>query len=189
MPPRGKSRFTPGPFMGQIAEDALMYLHVNRLTLQLFENWNQDPEVQNLPAHRIAFNYAGTRKYLTIFLTALTTAELDCVREFFNKAIDEARPHCEEMDRRAAEALERGDDVFARSYRALPQLVEREREQFRNRQSLRQRPEGVADVDGDELGSEDALSGHEPREFDEGVSKPSQGDVGTPDTEAESGLH
>src|ERR1700752_5336389 len=102
---------------GQCHPNAVMWLHINRHIFELFEN--EAPEEEDTPpGHRIVFMQAGRSGNLSVLLPALTTAELQAMRKFFNDAFDMAEPVCREMDRRAQEAQERGDGVYARSYRA-----------------------------------------------------------------------
>lgn len=69
------------------------------------------------------------RKPLTINLTSLTIEELEMTRQFFNTAFDMAEPVVRLRDQVAEDAFANGDDSFARSYRPVPQLVIRKRQE------------------------------------------------------------
>lgn len=69
----------------------------------------------------------GNARPLTVKLTAWTRDELEAFRTVVNKALDEAAPICTRRDEIAQKAFEAGDDSFARIYRPVPQVFERER--------------------------------------------------------------
>jgi len=77
-------------------------------------------------------------------ITALTLDELQKLREFFNLLFDLAEPVVRERDRIANEALEAGDDSFARSYREVPHFVVRGRPSGSDSQSIHNGPEDAA---------------------------------------------
>lgn len=88
----------------------------------------------------------GRRNPLVWNICAMTTEELEATREFFNYLFDLADPIIRERDKVAEDAFSKGDDSFVRSYRQLPQLVIRSRQE-------RTDDQGVLD------GSEDAAEG------------------------------
>lgn len=180
MPPNA---YTPGKKLGALSPNAVLWLQANRHVFELFENETMPDEDQDNPVgHRIAFMQAGRRGNSSIFLSALTTAELQAIREFFNRAFDMAEPVCREMDRRAQEAQERGDGVYARSYRAVPLLVVRESKQPPHYSSLPFGPDGVLEVEpGDELEFRRRWSGKRR----EDVPEPESGELVPEDNEAE----
>lgn len=61
-----------------------------------------------------------------IDLCALTVKELEAMRSFFDKAINDALPFCQELDRLAEEARQRGDIRHRRLYRPDPIYAEME---------------------------------------------------------------
>ena len=82
-------------------------------------------------------------------LTYLTEGELDKLREFFELAFTTAAPIVRERDRIADEALARGDDSFSRSYRRVPQLVVRPRQEPAHGEGVLDGHENVPSSDGD----------------------------------------
>lgn len=80
-------------------------------------------------------------------LTSYTAAELDALRKIIEVAFDAAKPICEELDRRAKQAWEEGNDTHARIYRSVPEVVIRQRNESQHHPRLPSRPEGVVAVD------------------------------------------
>lgn len=89
----------------------------------------------------------GRGKPIAWNLSAMTAAELEVMRDFFNLAFDLADPVTRERDKVAHEAFEQGDDSFARVYRGLPDFVKRQGPQRENNESihdgLESTPEGA----------------------------------------------
>lgn len=81
-------------------------------------------------------------------LTSMTGAELDAFEKLITTAVGWARPIVKERDRRAQEALDRGDDSFPRVYRPIPQLIFRKGHERAHWEELRQRPDGPTEVVG-----------------------------------------
>lgn len=102
-------------------------------------------------------------------ITALTLDELMKLREFFNLLFDLAEPTVRERDRIAHEALEAGDDSFARVYRQVPQFIVRGRSGRANGKGIHDghedaaagpavdlSPTGAAGTDGGTVADDDA---------------------------------
>lgn len=85
----------------------------------------------------------GKMPDLAIKLSILTEAELDALEELFMSAFAWARPVVKQRDKEAADAWERGDDSYTRSYRQLPTVVYRKRALAEYRESVSERPDGV----------------------------------------------
>lgn len=79
---------------------------------------------QTGPTVRLIIPQPG-RRAVSLNLTALTSAEIVLMREFYNLLFDLAEPIVRERDKVAQNAYENGDDSFARIYRQVPQLVVR----------------------------------------------------------------
>ncbi len=69
----------------------------------------------------------GQGKPVTIDLTSLTAVELAAFKQTVLIATEIAEPICEDLDRRALEELENGNDANPRCYRPLPTVVVRPR--------------------------------------------------------------
>lgn len=82
-----------------------------------------------------------------VTLTAMTSEELEAWIEFVNKSVDRARPIVAELDRRAQEAYENGNDAYGRLYRQVPGTYRRKRTKPQHSEGLRGGLEGVPDVD------------------------------------------
>lgn len=114
-----------------------------------------------------------------INLTSFTTEELNALIEFFTKCFDMARPIVERRDQEAQDAWEAGDDSLVRHYRAVPQLVFRQRPVREHSEGVQQRPSGVSESSGG--GDSDRRvrrTGDELAESDEGTGGAQ--DDGTP---------
>jgi len=59
-----------------------------------------------------------------IDLSNYTVAELDIFQKFMNKAVELARPICEELDRETEEARKRNDIRYRRLWRAEPRYID-----------------------------------------------------------------
>jgi hypothetical protein len=128
----------------------------------------------------------------SIQLTTLTVEELNALQQFYNYCFDLARPVCAELDRRAQEAMEEGDDSDQRVYRSAPVFVVRERGQQEYVARIQSGLAGVAllgdsEVDGGveqpddvDYGQSSAhIAGH--GDFGSEVSHGEPDPVGTPD--------
>lgn len=62
----------------------------------------------------------GAGRPVTVDLSALTVEELAAFKESVLIATEAARPICVELDRRAQEAMQNGDDADPRTYRSVP---------------------------------------------------------------------
>lgn len=76
-------------------------------------------------------------------LSAMTAAELEVLRDFFNLAFDLADPVTRERDKVAHEAFEQGDDSYARVYRGVPEFVKRQRPQRADSEGVHNGSEGA----------------------------------------------
>lgn len=86
----------------------------------------------------------GMRRPLRWNLSAMTTAELEATRQFFEHLFDLADPIVRERDKVANEAYERGDDSFVRVYRGLPQFITRPRKEPTDSESVHDRSEDAS---------------------------------------------
>lgn len=66
------------------------------------------------------------RRTFKVDLTGLTAAELRALAVFFEHAYKLALPVSEDLDKKAQEAFEAGDDSYARLYRPEPVVYKRE---------------------------------------------------------------
>jgi hypothetical protein len=80
--------------------------------------------------------------------SAMTTAELEATRQFFNYLFDLADPVVRERDRVANAAFEKGDDSYVRVYRPVPQFIKRERAKREHAQGVHVGPENPPQGDG-----------------------------------------
>lgn len=69
--------------------------------------------------------YGG--KSIAVYLSQMTTEELDAWKQILNLAYERAREITSERDRVAAEAAHNGDDSYIRRHRASPAVVIRPR--------------------------------------------------------------
>lgn len=65
--------------------------------------------------------YGG--KSVALYLSQMTTEELDALKQILNLAYERARVVTSERDRVAAEAAHNGDDSYIRRHRASPAVV------------------------------------------------------------------
>lgn len=96
---------------------------------------------------RLFFPTPGSSRNISWDLTGLTAEELIAMRQIFLDAFDWALPICRVRDKEAQDAFERGDDSYIRIYRAVPQLVYRNRPESEHSEGVQHRPEDVPQVD------------------------------------------
>jgi hypothetical protein len=118
---------------------------------------------------RLLLAKKGTKLKIGLPLTHMTEDEVEVFREFMNRALDLAQTKCRELDQKARQAFDQGDDTYARLYRPVPRLVVRSRIVTADGSGVPQRsdqPEPVAGrsagiaatLQGDHGGSEEAGS-------------------------------
>jgi hypothetical protein len=81
---------------------------------------------------------------ISMNFSALTLAELEAIREFFNLLFDLATPVVKARDKVAQDAFDAGDDSYARIYRQVPQLIIRKGPVGQHRQGVHDGPEDAA---------------------------------------------
>lgn len=129
--------------------------------------YHLDPEIGD-PV-RLVLRVPRARPII-MYLTSLTVAELDALQTFFNKAIDLARPIAAKLDAQAQQAFEEGDDSYSRIYRAVPEIVERQRKVGQHGTSVPSGPDGAQSLaDGGLDGQHRASSDGVPDDVQEGV--------------------
>jgi hypothetical protein len=153
---------------------------LNKSTWQFWEDYDEDGDYM---IHRLVIKYPGQRYFTTINVTNMTELEVEAMREFFNMVVERALPGVRKLDAQAAEALERGDDVYARSYRAVPEIIRRERKQSAHGQGVPSRPDWPGEVD--RRASVAGPSATDNIATDESVPDPAPGPVESPNDEAE----
>lgn len=119
--------------------DLIMFVGVNEDETKPSKSQDFDPD---LPPVRFEMRVPGRRYPTIVSLTYLTTEELDAFKQFMDHAFERARPICEELDRKAQEAYDNGDDGYARLYRPVPQFFDRERDESEHDQSVQSGSEG-----------------------------------------------
>ena len=75
-----------------------------------------------------------------INFTGFTEEELDIYKTMFLDAIERARPHCVELDRRAAVAIEENDMRYRRQWRTRPVYQNFDKQQGTRRDAEQQDP-------------------------------------------------
>jgi hypothetical protein len=115
---------------------------VGMMVLMEYRNGEDEDESTNEtePTIRLYLPQPG-RKAVSYDLTALTEPELDAMEKFFALLFKKARPVVQQRDKVANDALERGDDSFARVYRDAPQFIVREGQVSSDGQGVYDRPE------------------------------------------------
>lgn len=140
---------------GRLPDDQVGFLQLSKYTVSVFQNdlipsEEIDSEMpEPLDVIRVAFRFPGRRAATTLNLTALTGEELTALRTIIDHAFALAEPIVDELDQRAQEAHDNGDDSYSRLYRSLPALIIRERVVRAHDQSVPDRPDGVDGLDPD----------------------------------------
>lgn len=169
LPPRTRAgsrhaRYRPG--YGRVAKNRIAWLRTQvtqQLAIKVLDPKDieetpddTDAEIIRLSKGEDGLNYVllitipGRRNPLVWNFSAMTTEELQATRQFFDHLFDLADPVVRERDKVADDAYSKGDDSYSRSYRQLPQLVIREREESADSQGLRSGPEDVSGRHGDD---------------------------------------
>lgn len=103
-----------------------------------------DRSDSDLPRIVVAISSRGGRS-TRVTLTNMTVNELEHLQRFIDRAIEKAKPICAEIDRRAEQAWEAGDDSYPRLYRPIPELHLRARREPEHDAVVQDRPD---DADG-----------------------------------------
>lgn len=138
----------------------------------------QAGESHDYVSHTLMIQAPNGGRPVTMNLTDMTLVELELLEQMIQRSINLARPECAAYDEIAKEAFENGDDTFLRHYRAIPELVVRERPPAKHGAGVQSGPDGAAGGDGG-----DALVATGPE--DGAVRDGEQADVGTEDDAAE----
>lgn len=131
--------------MGRLAKNKIAIL-VTAVTRQLAiqaldpKEWDEENEVElnSEVGHNILLliPIPGRNRPMAWNLSAMTSAELNATRDFFNHLFNLADPIIRERDKVAQDAFDKGDDTYQRVYRPLPQFVARPWEEFTNSEGL-----------------------------------------------------
>lgn len=141
-------RYTPG--YGKLSSDRVAWLRTvptQQIAISLVDPIGvldkEDPDFEEKAAKSekgdnvlLMMTVSGRRTPLTWNMSAMTTEELEATRQFFNHLFDLADPIVRERDKVAEDAYNKGDDSYTRSYRQLPQLVIRSRQESADSESL-----------------------------------------------------
>lgn len=111
------------PGIGRINEERSFWCRLNARHEFVIYHGVYDEDTEPGEAVRIMFHNGQRRT--TINLTAYTEAELDVFEAFMKKAIELARPTCQQRDQNAKDNWEAGDTSYTRMYRETPRLIER----------------------------------------------------------------
>jgi hypothetical protein len=124
-----------------------------------YEGMDEDVKEQLGNNITISLRLANQVRPIRISLTGMTVQELTAMRDFLELAINTAMPISQMRDEEAENAFQRGDDTWARHYRAPAQFIVRERAQREHSERIRLGPEGVSEVDGVGVSEPVALDG------------------------------
>lgn len=111
------------------ARESWVQLMGDEYVLYEYDDSNNDPDDEHgsdrsdsdLPRIVMTISSRGS-KPTRITLTNMTIDELEHLRRFVDRAIEKAKPICAEIDKRAEQAWEAGDDSYPRLYRPIPEL-------------------------------------------------------------------
>jgi hypothetical protein len=125
----------------QLPREELILLHGTDDPDMFTEDFRPEDDV------RVLIKRPG-RGALNISLSSLTEKELLTLREFFLHAVEEALPICRDLDARAKEAFDAGDDAYVRLYRPVPTFYVRERGESAHAESVPDGPKPVLGLSG-----------------------------------------
>lgn len=115
---------------GRFSKSRIAWMNPEQMEVVLYESRHGDDGYEafyeDLPDFYLSIKKTG-KAPTTIRLSNFTTEELDLLGEFFQLAIEKARPNCIERDARAKKEFEDGDDSQFRLYRDVPKIFERPR--------------------------------------------------------------
>jgi hypothetical protein len=115
---------------GKLSKDRYAWLEVNFGKMVLSVDEDADDATEGYPTCFLVYQVARSRN-LIHNMTALTEEELEAWKTFVDMVYEKALPVVRERDRLAAEAMEQGDDSYARSFRRDPILIVRNPESSR----------------------------------------------------------
>lgn len=135
------SRFTDG----RMSDNRIAWLRtmIGQFVILEYEDELASDKREIGPDIRLMLTRPTGRAILYNF-TALTAAELEETRKFFNLLFDKAEPVVKLRDKVAEDAYASGDDSYIRIYRDVPQFVVRERPVRKDSKGVRLRSEGDA---------------------------------------------
>lgn len=113
-----KQRSRPSPAYNPSLKIAA-HLALRQYMLYVYDTKNPSDEEGEQVVIKI---FGGSGK--GIDLSNYTVAELDIFQKFMNKAVELARPICEELDRETEEARARNDIRYRRIWRAEPRYID-----------------------------------------------------------------
>jgi hypothetical protein len=123
--PERKSTWRPGHpdtrkrLDGRLSKNRYAWIKIHMGVIQLNVITDADEATPEFPSVFVNYPQPGTRA-MNWNLTNLTRGELDTWKKLMDLAYEKAAPVCSERDRVANEAMEAGDDSYARSYRQDP---------------------------------------------------------------------
>lgn len=144
-------RFRPG--FGRLSHLKVLILRTqitSQLVVQELDPTSYDEENDVTMNSEAGSNFVllipilGRNKPLIWNMSAMTLAELEATRQFFNALFDLTEPVVRERDKVADDAFKQGDDSYTRSYRDAPQFITRPRPKRANGEGVLQRPVGDA---------------------------------------------
>lgn len=145
-PRQYKPKGYPG---GKVPEAHIAWVntYVGKWTLQ--EHPEQTADYGESGCNHSLILHFATGGYRTFDLTALRVEELEAIREFLEYTYQKIKPILELRDEEARVAQDEGDGSYRRNYRAIPQLVVRERTPRDHSAGVRERPvpspEGISE--------------------------------------------
>jgi hypothetical protein len=167
MPPKDR-KFKPGHrsavrygSTGKISENrfAWLRLYFGQFQIMKYEIPEEEEEREVGANITLYIPRPGTQSPLSLNMTALTSEELQAMREFFELLFTEVEPVIADRDRIANDALAKGDDSYARVYRQVPQFIVRQRPERTDSPSVHDGSEDVSSGSGGDVDPDDRVRG------------------------------
>ena len=116
---------------GKMSDDRAAWVKVVFADGNIYiKQWSDEEKELGIPEYgpNVVFMLTSNRgQRLTFDVTSLTLAELEALKNFFGLMWELAEPIIRRRDEVAKDEQEKGNDAFVRIYRAVPQLVIRDR--------------------------------------------------------------